>query len=89
MEFLVEGDQFVVNIDRGDEEDLGLSIAKQGRTTHGYFGFFFVKSLTPESPADCCNKLMKNDIILKVIYNHEKCSETVLTSGQQQNIKRL
>lgn len=65
MSCIVEGDQFVVNIDRDDDEDLGLQIVKRAGS-HGPTGFFIVKSLIPGSPAHCCNKLMENDIILQV-----------------------
>lgn len=65
-ELSVEGDQFVVTFDRGDDEDLGLQIVKRG-SNYGPSGFFIVKSLIPGSPAHRCNKLMENDIILQVI----------------------
>ena len=54
-----------MNIDRGDDEDFGLQITKK-TTVHCPTGLFFVKSIIPESPAYCCNKLMENDIILQV-----------------------
>ena len=58
----------MVNIDRGDDDDFGLQIVKRA-TGHGHgprYSLFFVKALIPGSPAYCCNKLMENDIILRV-----------------------
>ena len=61
---IVDGDQFVVNIDQSDDDDdLGLQIVKR---PSGYASFFFVKSIVPRSPAARCGKLMENDVILQV-----------------------
>ena len=56
----------MVNIDRHNEDDFGLEIVKRVASHGPPSGLFFVKSLIPGSPAYCCNKLMENDIILRV-----------------------
>jgi len=55
----------VVKLDREEDEDLGLLIAKRS-SAMASTGLFFVKSLVPESPAALCDNLMQNDIILQV-----------------------
>ena len=65
--FTVDGDRFVVELDRGEDEDLGLVVAKRP-SAMASTGLFFVKSLIPESPAIKCDNLMQNDIILQVLY---------------------
>ena len=55
----------MVKLDRGEDEDLGVLIAKRSSALAST-GLFCVKSLVPESPAALCDNLMPNDIIIKV-----------------------
>lgn len=60
----------MVELDRGEDEDLGLVVAKRP-SAMASSGLFFVKSLLPESPAARSDNLMQNDIILKVQYTSD------------------